>query len=98
MGEESIASHCGDVEGEVDPEILHKIREWTELKKKNIYFNDLLSSSRSYLNPRIIERMIKYLKIDEYETNFQKARFDPSDYTEEIFNRRMVLNVANMSR
>lgn len=78
-----------DGEGQVDPDIMRKIQEWTDLKDKFIYFNDLLISSRSYLNPRIMERMIKYLKINECGTNFPKSKFDPEEYTMEAFHLKM---------
>ena len=45
------------------------------------YFNDSLEHTRAFQNPAIMEKLIDYLGLDQYGSNFDKEIYDPSSAT-----------------
>ncbi|KAJ3226177.1 SAP30-binding protein [Clydaea vesicula] len=71
---------------ECDPELQEKIIKWINLKKeKGISLNDTLSNSKAFKNPSIVDKLIGFLNLNEYGSNYEKSIFDPNGFSEDSY-------------
>lgn len=50
-----------------------------------MHFNHRLIKTRDFRNPSILTKLIEYLELDEYGSNFPVSVFDPKGFPEEAF-------------
>ncbi|KAJ3322214.1 hypothetical protein HDV06_003274 [Boothiomyces sp. JEL0866] len=62
---------------ECPDELLNKIILWTDLREKGMYFNGRLRNTHAFRNPLIMNKMIQFMELDQYGTEFKKDVFDP---------------------
>ncbi|KAI9199292.1 HCNGP-like protein-domain-containing protein [Polychytrium aggregatum] len=72
-------------EGECDPEIQAKIAHFIELKERGTRLNDTLTKMHSFRNPSIMSKLIEYLDLDEYGSNYPKDMYDPHGFPPETY-------------
>lgn len=64
----------------VDAELQDKIENFTRLKERGILFNDRLGTTHAFKNPAMMNKMISFLQIDQYGSNYSKSEFDPAKF------------------
>ncbi|KAJ3311784.1 hypothetical protein HDV04_003796 [Boothiomyces sp. JEL0838] len=66
-----------NVTEEPSEELLNKIILWTDLMERGMHFNERLRNTHAFRNPRIMNKMIEFMELDQYGTEFKKDIFDP---------------------
>ncbi|KAI8853344.1 HCNGP-like protein-domain-containing protein [Chytridium lagenaria] len=74
-----------DVEGECDPKLQARIVKYTELRRQGTVFNNNLAKTHSFANPAIMSKLIEYLGLEEYGSNYDKSQFDPGGFPVEQY-------------
>lgn len=47
------------------------------LRESGTRFNEHLQESKAFRNPHIYEKLVEFVELDEYSSNFPKEQFDP---------------------
>lgn len=73
----------------VDPELQAKMEKWTQLRNSGTSFNRALMNNAAFRNPGIMGKLIEFLDLDEYGSNYPKEEhdprgFQPDSYLEEL--------------
>mmetsp|Transcript_13891 Transcript_13891/g.21060 ORF Transcript_13891/g.21060 Transcript_13891/m.21060 type:complete len:151 (+) Transcript_13891:71-523(+) len=63
--------------GEPDEEMVLRVRDLQEKRKRGISLKNHIQGSRDWSNPYILDRVIKVFAINEYGSNLPKDVFDP---------------------
>ena len=72
--------------GSPDPNLAAKLDNFRQLRNRGIYFNDQLASNKSFRNPKILEKLRKYVGIDdEYGTNLPSSVWDPHKFARDQY-------------
>jgi hypothetical protein len=54
-----------------------KIEHFLWLRESGTRFNEHLQHSKAFRNPHIYEKLVEFVELDEYSSNFPKEQFDP---------------------
>ncbi|KAJ3219279.1 hypothetical protein HDU67_001898 [Dinochytrium kinnereticum] len=65
---------------ESDLALQAKIEKWTEMRQQGRLFNEQLARTHSFANPSIMSKLIEYIGLEEYGSNFEKSQFDPAGF------------------
>lgn len=57
-----------------------KFRKWYELRREGVNFNERLMRNREFHNPNIGVKMLEFIGVNEWGTNFPPEVYDPSDF------------------
>lgn len=67
-----------------DPVHQAKIANFAHLARtRGLHFNDKLSSSKAFRNPRIYAKLVEFVNVDETGTNWDKSVWDPKGLNSE---------------
>ncbi|KAI9033266.1 HCNGP-like protein-domain-containing protein [Hyaloraphidium curvatum] len=72
-------------EGAVDPQLQAKMEKWTQLKREGTSFNKALMNNKAFRNPSIMNKLIEFLDLDQFGSNFPPDSFDPRGFGPESF-------------
>ncbi|KAH8549690.1 HCNGP-like protein-domain-containing protein [Umbelopsis sp. PMI_123] len=70
--------------GDCDPDVEARISHFLSLRESGTRFNEHLQQSKAFRNPHIYEKLVEFVELDEYSSNFPKDRFDPHDLGADI--------------
>jgi hypothetical protein len=62
-----------------------KMEKWTELRRNGTSFNGALMNNKGFRNPSIMNKLIEFLELDEYGSNYPKEEYDPRGFPPESF-------------
>jgi hypothetical protein len=65
--------------GECAVELQQQFDHWTLLQASGTHYNDTLFNNRAFKNPHIMSKLIDFLGLDQYGTNFSPLDFSPLD-------------------
>ena len=72
--------------GSPDPNLTVKLDNFRQLRNRGIYFNDRLASNKSFRNPKLLDKLRRYVGIDdEYGTNLPSSVWDPHKFTRDQY-------------
>lgn len=54
-----------------------RIEHFLSLRETGTRFNEHLQHSKAFRNPHIYEKLVEFVELDEYSSNFPKEQFDP---------------------
>ncbi|KAI9284336.1 HCNGP-like protein-domain-containing protein [Umbelopsis sp. AD052] len=60
-----------------DPDVEARISHFLSLRESGTRFNEHLQESKAFRNPHIYEKLVEFVELDEYSSNFPKDQFDP---------------------
>lgn len=76
-------------EADVDPAVQAKVGGLQAMLERGIQFNERLQANQSFRNPHIYDRLVEFLDLDEFGTNFPKTWYDPSAFPSYIRGSRL---------
>ena len=81
----------------VKPSLQAKVEQWTRLKEQGMHFNEKLVSTQSFRNPSIMSKLIDFMGLTEYGSNYPKHIFDPQGFSRDAFYQVLgnLINVEN---
>ncbi|GAA5944902.1 uncharacterized protein JCM15063_001985 [Sporobolomyces koalae] len=63
--------------GDCNPAVQAKLSNFEQLRRsRGLHFNDSLSSSKAFRNPRIYTKLVEFMDVDETGTGFDRAVWD----------------------
>lgn len=71
-------------QGECDGDVEARITHFLSLRESGTRFNDHLQHSKAFRNPHIYEKLVEFVELDEYSSNFPKEQFDPHGFGTDI--------------
>lgn len=74
---------------EVDPELQSKVAGLHAILERGIQFNERLQANQSFRNPHIYDKLVEFLGLDEFGTNFTKSWYDPLAFPSSIKGSRL---------
>lgn len=81
--------------GSPPPNTAAKMKQFLELKKQGIHFNEKLAKSTALKNPALTQKLMDFAGIDEagqYGTTLPKELWDPSMFPEHAFKEGLALS------
>ncbi|KAJ9076435.1 SAP30-binding protein [Entomophthora muscae] len=76
-------------ETEINPELQAKVAGLQAILERGIQFNQRLRANQSFRNPHIYDKLVEFLDLDEFGTNFPKSWYDPSAFPSAIRGSRL---------
>jgi hypothetical protein len=71
-------------QGECDADVEARIAHFLSLRESGTRFNEHLQHSKAFRNPHIYEKLVEFVELDEYSSNFPKDQFDPHSFGTDI--------------
>ncbi|CAM0134922.1 unnamed protein product [Umbelopsis sp. WA50703] len=71
-------------QGECDADVEARIAHFLSLRESGTRFNEHLQHSKAFRNPHIYEKLVEFVELDEYSSNFPKDQFDPHGFGTDI--------------
>lgn len=62
-----------------------KMEKWTELRANGTIFNRALMNNKGFRNPSIMNKLIEFLDLDQYGTNYAPEDYDPRSFPPESY-------------
>ncbi|KAI7894218.1 HCNGP-like protein-domain-containing protein [Mucor mucedo] len=68
-----------------DPDRAERIAHFLSLRASGHRLNNHLQHNKAFRNPRIYARLVDFVEVDEFGSNFDKNDFDPNGFSKELY-------------